>query len=279
MQPSLATDNDDLPVGRILSRREVLGLFGAAGLALLTGCATTTAEPSAPSTTSAAGARSPASPSPAASAPTAASAAPTTAALATLPSCIVRPEVTEGPYFVDERLDRADIRADPSTGAVKPGLPLALTFSVAQVDGAGCTPLAGAMVDVWHCDAAGVYSDVADRSFNTQGQQFLRGYQRTDSSGLATFTTIYPGWYPGRTVHIHFKIRAQNAAGQSVEFTSQLFFDDSLSDAVFTQAPYAAKGQRSTLNGNDGIYRPELLVSATPQQQGYAVRFDVGLQI
>jgi protocatechuate 3,4-dioxygenase beta subunit len=193
----------------------------------------------------------------------------------------VRPEVTEGPYYVDEDLNRSDIRSDPGTGTVKDGARLALTFRVVQVTSAGCTPLPGAKVEIWHCDAAGVYSDVSDPGFDTSGQKFLRGYQVTDANGQATFTTIYPGWYSSRAVHIHFKIH-DDASGQSREFTSQLFFDDSLSDQVFTQAPYASKGQRDTLNSTDRIYDSQLLLTTAPADDGadagYAATFDIGLQ-
>lgn len=191
-----------------------------------------------------------------------------------VPSCIVRPEVTEGPYYVAEDLNRSDVRSDPGTGAVKDGALLTLTFNVAQVAANGCTPLAGAKVEIWHCDAAGVYSDVNDPGFSTKGQRFLRGYQLTDANGRATFTTIYPGWYRGRAVHIHFKI---GTAGNRV-FTSQLFFDDALSDQVFAQAPYAGKGRREVLNARDGIYKRELLLTTAQAGQGYAASFDIGIQ-
>jgi protocatechuate 3,4-dioxygenase beta subunit len=194
---------------------------------------------------------------------------------------VVRPEQTEGPYFVDEMLNRSDIRSDPSDGSVRPGIPLALSFVVSRI-GNTCEPLAGAMVDVWHCDAAGVYSDVNDRSSgSTVGQKFLRGHQVTDTNGRAHFTTIYPGWYPGRTVHIHFKIRTEEA-GATQEFTSQLYFDDAFSDQVFTNEPYAAKGQRGTRNENDGIYRDggsQLLLNVIPTADGYAATFDIGLDM
>src|SRR5205807_2293498 len=110
-----------------------------------------------------------------------------------MPACVVTPSETEGPYFVDERLNRSDITTDPSTGSKRDGTPLTLTFNVSRVGAGGCTTLSGAQVDVWHCDAAGVYSDVAAQS--TVGRRFLRGYQLTDADGAATFTTIYPGWY------------------------------------------------------------------------------------
>jgi protocatechuate 3,4-dioxygenase beta subunit len=146
----------------------------------------------------------------------------------------------------------------------------------------GCVPLEGATVDVWHCDALGVYSDVDDPGFSTVGQQFLRGYLVTDASGVAAFTTIYPGWYQGRAVHIHFKVRGTADAGQSFEFTSQLFFRDAQSDEVFTQAPYASKGQRTLLNAGDNIYQAggsQLTLALTPAAQSYTTMFDIGVQL
>src|SRR5262249_2844899 len=144
-----------------------------------------------------------------------------------------------------------------SNGSTRPGAPLALTFRVGRIRGAACSPLTGALVDVWQCDARGVYSDVRDANgfFDTRGKKFLRGYQTTDEGGLASFTTVYPGWYSGRTVHIHFKIRTAPSAARGFEFTSQLYFDDALTDQVHTGAPYNARGQRTTRNAQDGIYR------------------------
>lgn len=165
-----------------------------------------------------------------------------------MPLCVVTPELTEGPYVVDERLNRSDIRSDPTTGAVKEGIPLQLTLRVWQVSSAGCTPLQGAMVDIWHCDALGVYSDVVDPQFNTRGQKFLRGYQVTDADGTVQFITIHPGWYQGRAVHIHFKVRSAAGATQSHECTSQFFFDEDLTDQVHAQGymPARGSGQRAT---------------------------------
>ena len=252
-------DNDDAQVGRILSRREVLALLGGSSVALLAACA-----PGAL-----------ASPSPTATAQQTVATAATTAAASTaaavLPSCVVRPALTEGPYFVDEKLDRSDIRSDP--GAVRPGALLTLNFLVSRVSGTACTALSGAMVDVWHCDALGAYSDVD----SARGQKFLRGYQNTDASGSAKFTTVYPGWYQGRAVHIHFKIRPTS----STEFTSQLFFDDALSTQVFAQSPYSQKGtQGITRNSVDGIYQQsggKLLLNVTKTGDAYAATFDIGL--
>jgi protocatechuate 3,4-dioxygenase beta subunit len=255
-------DSDDAQVGRILSRREVLALFGGSSVALLAACAPgalTSASPTATAQQTSAAATT--------------AAAASSSAATVLPSCIVRPALTEGPYFVDEKLARSDIRSDPGTGAVRPGALLTLNFLVSRVSGSSCTALSGAVVDVWHCDALGVYSDVD----NARGQKFLRGYQTTDASGGAKFTTVYPGWYQGRAVHIHFKIRPT----PSSEFTSQLFFDDALSTQVFAQTPYSQKGtQGMTRNAADGIFQQsggKLTLNVTKSGDVYAATFDIGL--
>ena len=284
-QPEL--DNDDLPIGRVLSRREVLTLLGTASLGLLVGCGptevgvTATAQPAVTAVVNAEAASAVAlqgNPTAAASAVAEVSTAAAMNSAVATPNCVVRPEVNEGPYYVDEDLVRSDIRSDPTTNVVKEGALLALTFSVSRVAGGGCTPLANAEVEIWHCDAAGVYSDVNDPSFSTVGQKWLRGSQMTDANGMATFSTIYPGWYGGRCVHIHFKVRPTTATA----FTSQLFFDEAFTDQVFTQAPYAAKGQRDTLNSGDGSYRnggSQLLLNATSTAQGYAATFPIGIDL
>lgn len=269
-------DNDDVLIGRVLTRREVLALFGATGTAaFLAACAPAGTGTSTPGGTAAGTAAGSASPSGAGSAASGAVAAP---------SCIVRPALTEGPYFVDEKLERADIRSDPTSGTVKEGLLLALTFAVSRIAGGSCTAFQGALVDVWHCDALGVYSDVQDPGFNTAGQKWLRGYLVTDANGRAAFTTIYPGWYQGRAVHIHFKIRTDAAATSGLEFTSQLFFDDTVSDQVYTRAPYSQKGgQRGVRNENDGIFGQSggnLTLQLTGDTtSGYAATFPIGVQV
>ncbi len=200
-----------------------------------------------------------------------------------MPACVVTPQLTEGPYFVDEMLFRSDIRSDPATGEVRAGVPLRLNFRIVQVGSeAACTPLAGAVVDVWQCDALGVYSDVQDPGFSTAGQKFLRGSQYTDAAGAAEFMTIYPGWYRGRTVHIHFKVRTDPDSESGYEFTSQLFFDDALTDQVFRQEPYASKGERDTRNDDDGIFGgggDELLLEIFEEGDGYAATIDVGIDL
>lgn len=136
-------------------------------------------------------------------------------------------------------------------------------------------------MDVWHCDHEGVYSDVSDPRFDSRGRRFLRGYQTTDASGIAKFTTVYPGWYSGRAVHIHFKIRSTPSASSGSEFTSQLYFDDALTDRVHSNPPYAAKGARNIRNAADGIFRrngSQLIVPVTPAADGYAGTFNIALQ-
>jgi protocatechuate 3,4-dioxygenase beta subunit len=203
-------------------------------------------------------------------------------ASAQIPSCVVRPEQTEGPYFVDEHLNRSDIRSDPTTGQVKPGTPLSLTLQIFRIGSGDCQPLAGAQVDIWHCDALGVYSDVRDASFNTIGQRFLRGYQITDAKGEATFLTIYPGWYAGRTVHIHVKVRTAHAAERHLEFTSQMYFDDGLTDQVHASPLYATRGPRTARNQDDRIFRrggDHLMIAPAATDEGYSAAFAIGLHL
>jgi protocatechuate 3,4-dioxygenase beta subunit len=257
-------DNDDKQVGQILNRRDVLKILGLGSAAtLLVACAPDVAETLSPTI------------EPTQIIPATETILQEATSVTNIPVCVVRPELTEGPYFSDGMLNRSDIRQDTSDGSISQGAPFDLAFNVTQVNGNGCTPLASAQVDIWHCDATGVYSDAVDRSFNTVGKTFLRGYQVTDANGVAKFVTIYPGWYPGRAVHIHFKIRINN-----YEFTSQLFFDDTFSDGVFSQAPYIS-GNR-TLNSQDGIFGNSgnlLGLAVTPNETGYAATFDIGVQI
>lgn len=241
-------DLDDIPVGRVLNRREALAFLGATGALFFFGCSDSTASTTPGDTSS---------------------------------FCLVRPELTEGPYYVDEELNRSDIRSDPSDGTVRAGALLALTFNVSRASSSACEPLADAIVDVWHCDALGAYSDVSDPGFNTAGKKFLRGYQVTGSDGVARFTTIYPGWYQGRAVHLHFKVRSAAGSSSAYEFTSQLFFDDSLTDQVHAQQPYAAKGQRTLRNSGDGIYNQggsQLVLQVTQTSGGYAGILDIALE-
>lgn len=197
------------------------------------------------------------------------------------PNCIVTPTETEGPYFVDERLNRSDIRTDPTDGSVRPGVPLALSFTVGRMGSSGCAAVSGAQVDVWHCDAVGSYSDVSAE--NTTGRKYLRGYQLTDASGAARFTTVFPGWYRGRAVHVHFKVRTFTGSQKTLEFTSQIFFDDSMIDQIYKNAPYSSRGARDTRNANDMVYTSNsnsgagLIAKLTPASSGYTATFSIGL--
>jgi protocatechuate 3,4-dioxygenase beta subunit len=251
-----------------LSRREMLSFMAAAGAVVVVGCGDDD-DTSTGATATTAGSDTPAA--------TAASATPTPEPSAL--SCVVSPEMTEGPYFVDEMLDRADIRTDPSDGSTSEGVPLVLGINVYQVDGDACSPIEGAHVDVWHCDAGGLYSDVSAN--NTVGQKFLRGYQLTDANGGVQFTTIYPGWYMGRAVHIHFKVRTDPASETGYEFTSQVFFDEELTNEIYAEAPYSDRGLPDTSNGNDMIYAgggDQMILAAAPEGDGYRGTIDVGVQ-
>jgi len=198
-------------------------------------------------------------------------------------SCVVTAALTEGPFFVDERLNRSDIRADPASGTLSEGVPLALRFNVSRVASGACTPLTGAYLDVWHCDAAGVYSDVSGAG---AGRRFLRGYQITDANGVAAFTTVYPGWYSGRAVHVHFKLRLFTGSTASYEFTSQFFFDESLTDTIHATSPYSTRGRRNTLNTTDNIYnrlstseQAALTLQTSAAASGYSGVINLGVQL
>jgi len=235
-------DSDDTQVGHLYGRREAVLLLGAAGVHLLSGGSLLPAQ---------------------------------------APGCVVRPAQTEGPYFVDAKLDRSDIRSDPTTGLVSSGLPLSLGFTISRLSGNNCAPMPGVLVDIWQCDEQGVYSGVKDPQFDTTGKQFLRGYQTTDRSGQVRFLTVYPGWYQGRTVHIHFKLRTNPAGTSGREFTSQVYFEDGFTDQVFARAPYSARGHRSTRNSQDGIFRQggaQLMLRVSPDGAGYAANFNVAMQ-
>jgi protocatechuate 3,4-dioxygenase beta subunit len=156
-------------------------------------------------------------------------------AAATAAQCVLTPEVTPGPYYIVNHLTRRNLTDG------QPGLPLQLRLRVQQAS--TCGPIAGADVELWHANAAGTYSG--------DSRLFLRGHQKTDSSGLAVFDTIYPGWYPGRAPHIHVKVHA----GGRVVHTGQLFFPDAVSRAVYRMSPYRSHGMADTSNSSDGIFR------------------------
>jgi protocatechuate 3,4-dioxygenase beta subunit len=201
------TDFDHLARSALLSRRRLLTWLGGLGLAaLLPGCARE-------------------------------STAGGTSGGKTMADCVLSPELTEGPYYLDLDLVRRDVREG------RPGLPLDLRVKVADAD--ACEPIADAAVDIWHCDAGGEYSGV-DGDDGT----FLRGVQVTDADGSAEFRTIYPGWYTGRAVHVHVKVHV----GSSETYTGQLFFDEGVTETVYQTQPYSARPGPDTANTADSIY-------------------------
>jgi len=197
--------------------------------------------------------------------PTAAS----TASSASTINCVLTPEVTEGPYY----LDLNNVRSDITEG--KPGTPLDVKITV--VDATSCSPIKDAAVDIWHCDASGVYSGYAQEG--TTGQTYLRGTQLTNADGVAEFTTMYPGWYRGRAVHIHMKVHV----GGSVVHIGQMFFDPALFSTVYQAPAYSAKGTTpDTPNSSDSIYQQaggaSAILALTPSGNGYSGSIVVGVR-
>jgi protocatechuate 3,4-dioxygenase beta subunit len=171
---------------------------------------------------------------------------------ATTATCLLTPEATEGPYWIDNRLTRRDVRAG------KPGLPLLLELTV--LNARTCKPIKAADVEIWHADAAGEYSGFDAGGGGGPGgggpastTRYLRGHQRADAAGVATFLTIFPGWYPGRTPHIHLKVHA-GGPGARVVHTGQIFFDETISARVYRSGAYASHGQPDTPHSSDSIY-------------------------
>jgi protocatechuate 3,4-dioxygenase beta subunit len=155
-------------------------------------------------------------------------------------SCVLTPKQTEGPYYIAKEKLRRNITDG------RPGTPLTLRLTV--VDAKTCRPIKGAVVDIWHCDASGIYSGFgAGRASRT----FMRGIQRTNAQGVATFRTVYPGWYQGRTVHIHVKVHVRG----NVVHTGQLYFPDRITDAAYRKSPYTKRPNRDVRNADDMVFR------------------------
>ena len=197
------------------------------------------------------------------------------------------PQQTEGPYFVDTILKRSDIRSDPTNHLVQQGIPLQLVFHIYKVKPNGsCVPLKRARVDIWNANSQGVYSDV--KAAGTAGKYFLRGYQITNRKGVVQFTTIYPGWYATRAIHIHIKVRAFTGSKQTLEWTSQFYFDDAVNNDVHTQPPYSQHGPVKWTNEEDYIYNgastdglfkkdtgKHLMLNLVKNRKGYLGTFNV----
>ena len=228
-----------------LTRRSALGLAGAAGTALFLSRTRVPLVGTAPA--SAAG------------------------------TATVTPSMTEGPYWIDELLRRADVRA------AQPGVPLALTIRV--LDAATGAAIDGAHVDIWHANAYGLYSDEAQN--NTKGQTFLRGYQITGvdgASGQVGFTTIWPGWYSGRAIHIHVRVRTYDGSVVATNYTTQIFFSDKDNNAVLTgAAPYSTRTPQTdpTTDETDNILGSAVATNVVPVTgsigAGFAATFTIYL--
>jgi protocatechuate 3,4-dioxygenase beta subunit len=282
-------------VGVTVTRRRVLSMgLSISPMLLLSACGgqgTSVAPTSAPTAR-------PGGPAPT-QAPAQAAVSPAASA-----ACVLTPEQTEGPYYIDKGLVRSDITEG------RPGVPLQLNLTVQEAS--TCKPISGATVEVWHCDATGEYSGYESAQMQAQpnsgydtptggpapaggipkpgapppgpggpgagghgGRQqptntltFLRGGQVSDASGVVTLHTIYPGWYRGRTTHIHLKV---HVSGQVVH-TGQMYMDDSISSDVYSQPPYSARPNRDTTNDTDMIYRsggPQAMLSLSPSSDGF----------
>jgi len=230
---------------RKATRREALALLGVTGLAVTAGCGSDDAA-------------------------TSPSATPTAAPNPGGAACAVAPTETIGPYPSLTDLVRSDIREGRS------GLPLVLTITVVNA-GSACSPVAGAVVDVWQCDALGRYSQYAQPGFDGRGDTFLRGIQTTDASGRVTFTTVYPGWYAGRATHIHVEVTVN---GRSVKVT-QIAFPENVTAAVYGSGVYASHGQNPTGNASDMVFSDgvtgELATLAGDTASGYTATFQLGI--
>jgi protocatechuate 3,4-dioxygenase beta subunit len=202
---------------RLMTRRRALQVAAGLGLAAFVSACADDGDSAGPTTTAASGTET-----------------TTTAS----PDCVLMPELTEGPYYLDLDLVRTDITEG------RPGLPLDLRVTVVDAD--ACEPIVGAAVDVWHCDAEGAYSGVQ----GAEGETFCRGVQMTDASGVAEFRTVFPGWYTGRAVHIHVKVQVDG----DQTHTGQLFFNPEATSAVYAREPYAERGEPDVPNSSDGIY-------------------------
>jgi protocatechuate 3,4-dioxygenase beta subunit len=210
-----------------VGRREVLAVLGAGIGAALAGCGSSPTSPSSNGSSGSSG----------------------TTGGTSAAGCATTASETAGPY--PDKLgmfnNAAFYRRDITEG--RPGTPLTVVLTVVSADN-GCAPVANATVEMWHCDAAGDYSEYSQPGFNGAGQTFLRGLQTTGANGQVTFTTIYPGWYAGRATHIHIEVFVN---GASVK-TTQMAFPESTSASVYITGVYASRGQNPTSNAADGIF-------------------------
>lgn len=216
-----------------ISRRRALEILAVAGAGAMLGCGGGTKTTTTTSTTTTTGSSA---------------------------SCTVTPEGEEGPYFVDDSaagFNRSNILSNLDGSNTQSGIPLTLSIYVYDSE-KSCAAMAGVQVDIWHCNASGIYS--AEDVERTVGETWLRGYQLTDANGLATFVTIFPGWYQGRTTHIHLRLRSTYDSTSTGETnTTQLFFpQDTVNTVNTTITPYSAEGANPTTNATDHVYSGEV---------------------
>lgn len=249
---------------KLLSRRSALGLIGGAlGGITLAACSDNTAVIDSTGSSSGTGSTSGG-------------------------SCTLTPEGEIGPYFTDDSAtayNRSDIRSNIDGSSVQSGIPLTLHVYVYDFDNS-CAPYVGSQVDIWHCNASGIYSNEAVES--TLGQTWLRGYQLTDTNGAVTFKTIIPGWYQGRTTHIHLRVRSTYSNASSTSDgtnTTQLFFPQATMDTIYTTvSPYSSKGKNTTTNAADRVYTTQTggkmeVVLSGDNVNGYVATIIIGLPI
>jgi protocatechuate 3,4-dioxygenase beta subunit len=213
------------------------------------------------------------------------------------------PELTEGPYWVNTLLRRSDVRANAKGGGRQAGVPLSLFINVVD-SSRGCQPLNGLAVDIWHANAQGLYSDepsqqagggTSSAAGNTSADNWLRGYQVTGRDhglhhkpvkGQVSFHTIWPGWYSGRAIHIHVRVRQLASSGKTIAgYTTQIFFSDADNDRVLTgAAPYNARSPQKdpTTNENDSVissadFATNLVTVRGSLAKGYAATFNIAL--
>ncbi len=228
-----------------LTRRELIAIMGAAGSAAAWGCGTD-------SVTS----------------PSAAASSSSTSTTGTSAACAVTPTETVGPYPSRADIFRSDVREDRS------GTALTLNLKVVN-SSANCAPVSGANVEIWHCDAAGDYSEYGTVTTAT----WLRGVQTTNASGDVVFTTVYPGWYQGRATHIHIEVTIN---GRSVKAT-QIAFPESINNIVYAQGVYARRGNNPMSNASDGIFTDsltsELVTPSGSPSTGYTASFQINVTV
>jgi protocatechuate 3,4-dioxygenase beta subunit len=251
----VSQSHEEDAVPQTFDRRRALFLLGAgSGAAVLAACGGGSDDDRAAATTSSTG-------SPTATASASSGAAVTADMFDAAASCTVAPEQTEGPYYIDVDSIRSDIRED------REGTQLRVAARVLAAD--GCTPIKDAIFEIWHCDAGGLYSGFEAASTGSGGgaddNRYLRGAQVTNADGIAEITTIYPGWYRGRTVHIHAKVFVSNTE----VLTTQLYFDEERNDEAYTAAPYNMHTGRDVTNDDDSIFSSETVMTVASDGDGY----------